>query len=78
MKSTIKIEVLGQSNSVFVTIGDHVIKSYESYGKELWEVIRTAERYAERWINKYWNDGGTIKSYGGKGQLLSTIEIMEK
>lgn len=78
MKSIIKIEVLGQSNSVFVTIGDHVIKTYESYNKELWKVIRTAERYAERWITKYWNDGGIIKSYGGKGQLLSTIEVMGK
>ena len=74
MKSTIKIETLGQSKGVYVTLGEHVLKTYGTYGKELYKVIRTAERYAAKWISKYWNDGGIIESYNENNTLISRIE----
>ena len=63
MKTVIKVEVLGRSNSIFVSIGDHVIKSYDSYGKKLDQVISTAEKYAMKYINKFFSDGGIIDIY---------------
>ena len=63
MKTVIKVEVLGRSNSVFVSIDDHVIKSYDSYGKKLHQVISTAEKYAMKYINKFYTDGGIIDTY---------------
>ena len=75
MKSTIKIETLGKSNGVYVTLGDHVLKTYDTYGKELYKVIRTAERYAAKWISKYWNDSGIIESYNENNTKISHIEL---
>lgn len=63
MKTVIKVEVLGKSDSVFVSIGDHVIKSYDSYGKKLYHVISTAEKYAMKYINKFYIDDGIIDTY---------------
>ena len=74
MKTTIKIEVLGKSKGVYVSIGDHCIKTYDSFGKELYKVIRTAERYAERYIKKYYNDGGIIESYNEFSNLITREE----
>lgn len=63
MKTIVKVEVLGASDSIFVTLGDHVLKSYDTFGKELYKVIRTAERYAINYINKYYKGVGILETY---------------
>lgn len=73
MKSIVKVEVLGASDSLFVTLGDHVLKSYDTFDKELYKVIRTAERYARNYINKYFNGVGIVETYN-HNQLVTRIE----
>ena len=73
MKSIIKVEVLGASDSLFVTIGDHVLKSYDTFGKELYKSIRTAERYAGNYIKKYFKGVGIVETYK-HNQLVTRIE----
>lgn len=74
MKSTIKIETLGASNGVYVTLGDHVLKTYDTWDKPLNRVIKTAERFARNWIQKYWTEGGIIESYNENNTLITRIE----
>lgn len=73
MKSIVKVEVLGASDSIFVTLGDHVIKSYDSFGKELYKAIRIAERYASNYIKKYFKGVGIVETYN-HNQLVTRIE----
>lgn len=58
MKSIVKVEVLGASDSIFVTLGDHVLKLYDTFDKELFKAICTAERYAGNYIEKYFKGVG--------------------
>lgn len=73
MKSIVKVEVLGASESIFVTLGDHVLKSYDTFGKELFKAIRTAERYASNYIKKYFKGVGIVETYN-HNQLVTRIE----
>ena len=76
MKSIVKVEVLRASDSLFVTLGDHVLKSYDTFGKELSKAIRTAERYASNYINKYFKGIGIIETYK-HNKLVTRIEYSE-
>lgn len=73
MKSIVKVEVLGASDSLFVTLGDHVLKSYDTFDKELYKSIRTAERYANNYIKKYFKGVGIVETYK-HNQLVTRIE----
>lgn len=75
MKSTIKIETIGKSQGVYVSLGDHVLKTYDTYSRPVWKTIALAEKFAMRWINKYWKDGGIIESYNQDNIKVSHIEI---
>ena len=74
MKSIVKVEVLGASDSLFVTLGDHVLKSYDTFGKELYKSIRIAERYAINYINKYFKGVGIVETYK-HNQLITKQEF---
>lgn len=74
MKSTIKIETLGSSNGVYVTLDEYVLKTYDTWDKPLYIVIKTAERFARNWIRKYWTEGGIIETYNENNTLITRIE----
>ena len=46
-----------------VTLGDHVLKSYDTFDRELSKSIRTSERYASNYIKKYFKGVGIVETY---------------
>lgn len=75
MKSTIKIETLGKSNGVYVTLGDHVLKTYDTYNRPVWKTIALAEKFAMKWVEKFWNGSGIIESYNENNIKVTHIEL---
>lgn len=72
MKSIIRIEKIGEI--IYVTLADQVLKSYDTYERPDYKAYRLAERYAARWIKKYWKNGGIIESYNEFNNLITREE----
>lgn len=49
MKSTIKIETLGKNPSLFVCLGDHVLKTYNDASEK---TKKAAQKWAQNWANR--------------------------
>ena len=75
MKSTIIVETLGVSKGVYVSLGEHTLKTYDSMGKDLKKVVATAQRYAKKWVKKYWNGKGIIETYNYDRTLAERVEM---